>query len=169
MCWVALQCTLLCFLWCDWRSRFVTIFCVSMQQVISAQQLPKLNKDKCKSIVDPLVRVEIYGVPADNTTKETHYITNNGEHHHTCSTRNHDLLIFRFHRLNNNSYLQGSTPCGTSALSLTSVSQSWPWCSLWWRIMTQRPRMISSGSTVYHSRVYRMVKKSRCWRRGQRE
>ncbi|KAM9332467.1 1-phosphatidylinositol 4,5-bisphosphate phosphodiesterase delta-1a isoform 2-T2 [Pholidichthys leucotaenia] len=46
--------------------------------VISAQQLPKLNKDKNKSIVDPLVRVEIHGVPADNASKETHYIENNG-------------------------------------------------------------------------------------------
>ncbi|KAL2085120.1 hypothetical protein ACEWY4_018440 [Coilia grayii] len=46
--------------------------------VISAQQLPKLNKDKCTSIVDPLVRVEIYGVPADVATKETHHIENNG-------------------------------------------------------------------------------------------
>ncbi|KAK5897835.1 hypothetical protein CgunFtcFv8_015304 [Champsocephalus gunnari] len=48
--------------------------------VISAQQLPKVNKDKDKhkSIVDPLVRVEIYGVPADNASKETHYIDNNG-------------------------------------------------------------------------------------------
>ncbi|XP_041817003.1 1-phosphatidylinositol 4,5-bisphosphate phosphodiesterase delta-1a isoform X1 [Chelmon rostratus] len=46
--------------------------------VISAQQLPKINKDKHKSIVDPLVRVEVYGVPADNASKETHYIENNG-------------------------------------------------------------------------------------------
>ncbi|XP_034562967.1 1-phosphatidylinositol 4,5-bisphosphate phosphodiesterase delta-1a isoform X2 [Notolabrus celidotus] len=46
--------------------------------VISAQQLPKLNKDKHKSIVDPLVRVEVYGVPADNASQETHYIENNG-------------------------------------------------------------------------------------------
>ncbi|XP_028288228.1 1-phosphatidylinositol 4,5-bisphosphate phosphodiesterase delta-1a isoform X2 [Parambassis ranga] len=46
--------------------------------VISAQQLPKINKDKEKSIVDPLVRVEIYGVPADNASKETRYILNNG-------------------------------------------------------------------------------------------
>ncbi|KAM4718516.1 1-phosphatidylinositol 4,5-bisphosphate phosphodiesterase delta-1a isoform 2-T2 [Anableps anableps] len=46
--------------------------------VISAQQLPKLNKDKQKSIVDPLVRVEICGVPADNAKRETHYIQNNG-------------------------------------------------------------------------------------------
>lgn len=52
---------------------------VPTQQVISAQQLPKLNKDKQKSIVDPLVRVELYGVPADNASKETNYITNNGE------------------------------------------------------------------------------------------
>ncbi len=48
--------------------------------MISAQQLPKINKDKHKSIVDPLVRVEIYGAPADNASKETHYIENNGEH-----------------------------------------------------------------------------------------
>uniref|UniRef100_A0A3Q2XTE8 Phosphoinositide phospholipase C n=1 Tax=Hippocampus comes TaxID=109280 RepID=A0A3Q2XTE8_HIPCM len=47
-------------------------------QVISAQQLPKLNVDKQKSIVDPLVRVEVYGVRADNASKETHRIDNNG-------------------------------------------------------------------------------------------
>lgn len=46
--------------------------------VISAQQLPKLNKDKQSSIVDPLVRVEIHGVSADNASKETHHIENNG-------------------------------------------------------------------------------------------
>ncbi|XP_061876650.1 1-phosphatidylinositol 4,5-bisphosphate phosphodiesterase delta-1a isoform X2 [Entelurus aequoreus] len=46
--------------------------------VISAQQLPKLNEEKQKSIVDPLVRVEVYGVPADNASKQTHYIENNG-------------------------------------------------------------------------------------------
>ncbi|XP_042254960.1 1-phosphatidylinositol 4,5-bisphosphate phosphodiesterase delta-1a isoform X1 [Thunnus thynnus] len=46
--------------------------------VISAQQLPKLNKDKLKSIVDPLVRVEIHGVSADIASMETHYIEDNG-------------------------------------------------------------------------------------------
>ncbi|CAL8312798.1 unnamed protein product [Merluccius merluccius] len=46
--------------------------------VISAQQLPKVNKEKHNSIVDPLVRVEVYGVGADNTTKETNHIENNG-------------------------------------------------------------------------------------------
>uniref|UniRef100_A0A9J7ZHB2 Phosphoinositide phospholipase C n=1 Tax=Cyprinus carpio carpio TaxID=630221 RepID=A0A9J7ZHB2_CYPCA len=46
--------------------------------IISAQQLPKINKDKQTSIVDPLVRVEIYGVPADNASKQTHHIDNNG-------------------------------------------------------------------------------------------
>ncbi|XP_033841414.1 1-phosphatidylinositol 4,5-bisphosphate phosphodiesterase delta-1a [Periophthalmus magnuspinnatus] len=46
--------------------------------VISGQQLPKINKEKHNSIVDPLVRVEIYGVPADNASKETHHIDNNG-------------------------------------------------------------------------------------------
>lgn len=56
----------------------VLVFCI-IAQVISAQQLPKINKDKHKSIVDPLVRVELYGVTADNASKETHYIENNGD------------------------------------------------------------------------------------------
>uniref|UniRef100_A0A3B3US86 Phosphoinositide phospholipase C n=1 Tax=Poecilia latipinna TaxID=48699 RepID=A0A3B3US86_9TELE len=47
-------------------------------RVISAQQLPKLNKDKQNSIVDPLVKVEIQGVAADNDKKTTHHIENNG-------------------------------------------------------------------------------------------
>uniref|UniRef100_A0A8C5DQ55 Phosphoinositide phospholipase C n=1 Tax=Gouania willdenowi TaxID=441366 RepID=A0A8C5DQ55_GOUWI len=49
-----------------------------MVGVVSGQQLPKINKEKHKSIVDPLVRVEVCGVPADNASKETHYIDNNG-------------------------------------------------------------------------------------------
>ncbi|MEQ2295530.1 1-phosphatidylinositol 4,5-bisphosphate phosphodiesterase delta-4 [Ameca splendens] len=46
-------------------------------QVISAQQLPKVNQ-KEGSIVDPLVRVEIYGVPQDQAKEETSHINNNG-------------------------------------------------------------------------------------------
>ncbi|XP_034549331.1 1-phosphatidylinositol 4,5-bisphosphate phosphodiesterase delta-4 [Notolabrus celidotus] len=46
-------------------------------QVISGQQLPKVNQ-KEGSIVDPLVRVEIYGVPQDQTKDETPHINNNG-------------------------------------------------------------------------------------------
>ncbi|XP_076018497.1 1-phosphatidylinositol 4,5-bisphosphate phosphodiesterase delta-1-like [Genypterus blacodes] len=45
--------------------------------VISAQQLPKVNKKK-SSIVDPLVKVEIHGVAADVAVKETNHIENNG-------------------------------------------------------------------------------------------
>nr|XP_057922783.1 1-phosphatidylinositol 4,5-bisphosphate phosphodiesterase delta-1b isoform X2 [Doryrhamphus excisus] len=45
--------------------------------VISAQQLPKVNKKK-SSIVDPLVKVEVYGVPADTAAKETSTVENNG-------------------------------------------------------------------------------------------
>ncbi|KAF7667514.1 hypothetical protein LDENG_00059050 [Lucifuga dentata] len=45
--------------------------------VISAHQLPKVNKKK-SSIVDPLVKVEIYGVPSDVAVKETNHIENNG-------------------------------------------------------------------------------------------
>ncbi|KAM9349118.1 1-phosphatidylinositol 4,5-bisphosphate phosphodiesterase delta-1-like [Symphorus nematophorus] len=45
--------------------------------VISAQQLPKVNKKK-SSIVDPLVKVQVHGVPADVAEKGTYYIDNNG-------------------------------------------------------------------------------------------
>ncbi|XP_016094330.1 1-phosphatidylinositol 4,5-bisphosphate phosphodiesterase delta-4-like [Sinocyclocheilus grahami] len=45
------------------------------------QQLPKV-KQKEWSIVDPLVRVEIYGVPLDRAKQETKYIDNNGFNPH---------------------------------------------------------------------------------------
>uniref|UniRef100_A0A8C5A9E9 Phosphoinositide phospholipase C n=1 Tax=Gadus morhua TaxID=8049 RepID=A0A8C5A9E9_GADMO len=48
-----------------------------LPQVISGQQLPKVNI-KEGSIVDPLVRVEIHGVPLDQGKQETRYIENNG-------------------------------------------------------------------------------------------
>nr|XP_005485259.1 1-phosphatidylinositol 4,5-bisphosphate phosphodiesterase delta-4 isoform X2 [Zonotrichia albicollis] len=47
-------------------------------QVISGQQLPKVANSKEGAIIDPLVRVEIYGVPADQAHQETKYIENNG-------------------------------------------------------------------------------------------
>ncbi|CAH2302728.1 1-phosphatidylinositol 4,5-bisphosphate phosphodiesterase delta-3 [Pelobates cultripes] len=46
-------------------------------RVISAQQLPKLNKEKPSSIVDPFVRVEIHSV-GRKREQETNYILNNG-------------------------------------------------------------------------------------------
>uniref|UniRef100_A0A673LJG3 Phosphoinositide phospholipase C n=1 Tax=Sinocyclocheilus rhinocerous TaxID=307959 RepID=A0A673LJG3_9TELE len=47
-------------------------------KVISAQQLPKPDKEKLSSIVDPLVWVQTYGAPIDNNTKKTQRIGNNG-------------------------------------------------------------------------------------------
>ncbi|XP_035263034.1 1-phosphatidylinositol 4,5-bisphosphate phosphodiesterase delta-3-A-like isoform X1 [Anguilla anguilla] len=47
-------------------------------RVISAQQLPKLDTEKPKSIVDPQVTVEIHGVPIDNAREKTQRIDNNG-------------------------------------------------------------------------------------------
>ncbi|XP_074973798.1 1-phosphatidylinositol 4,5-bisphosphate phosphodiesterase delta-4 isoform X2 [Caretta caretta] len=47
-------------------------------QVISGQQLPKVASSKASAIVDPLVRVEIHGVPADQGRQETQYVDNNG-------------------------------------------------------------------------------------------
>lgn len=34
--------------------------------------------NKKSSIVDPLVKVQVFGVPADCSEKETHHIANNG-------------------------------------------------------------------------------------------
>lgn len=53
--------------------------CFSVFQIISAQQLPKINTDKVRSIVDPQVWVEIHGVAIDNTKGKTHRIDNNGK------------------------------------------------------------------------------------------
>ncbi|XP_006867927.1 PREDICTED: 1-phosphatidylinositol 4,5-bisphosphate phosphodiesterase delta-4 [Chrysochloris asiatica] len=47
-------------------------------QVISGQQLPKVDNIKEGSIVDPLVKVEIFGVRPDSTRQETSYVENNG-------------------------------------------------------------------------------------------
>uniref|UniRef100_A0A8B9Q2A0 Phosphoinositide phospholipase C n=1 Tax=Apteryx owenii TaxID=8824 RepID=A0A8B9Q2A0_APTOW len=47
-------------------------------QVISGQQLPKVANSKAEAVIDPLVRVEIHGVPADQAHQETKYIENNG-------------------------------------------------------------------------------------------
>ncbi|XP_066089514.1 1-phosphatidylinositol 4,5-bisphosphate phosphodiesterase delta-4 [Saccopteryx bilineata] len=47
-------------------------------QVISGQQFPKADKTKEASIVDPLVRVEIFGVRPDTIRQETSHVENNG-------------------------------------------------------------------------------------------
>ena len=52
-------------------------------QIVSGQQLPKVNMKK-SSIVDPLVRVQVFGVPADVAEKETEHIDNNGTNLTTC-------------------------------------------------------------------------------------
>ena len=46
---------------------------VPSAQVISGQQLPKVANSKDGAIIDPLVRVEIHGVPADQAHQETKY------------------------------------------------------------------------------------------------
>lgn len=51
----------------------------SFLQVISAQQLPKIDTDKPNSIVDPQVWVEIHGVSIDKARAKTQRIDNNGE------------------------------------------------------------------------------------------
>ncbi|XP_042535143.1 1-phosphatidylinositol 4,5-bisphosphate phosphodiesterase delta-4 [Dipodomys spectabilis] len=47
-------------------------------QVISGQQLPKVGNTKERSIVDPLVKVELFGIREDTSRQETNYVENNG-------------------------------------------------------------------------------------------
>lgn len=62
-------------------------------QIISAQQLPKINTDKVSSIVDPQVWVEIHGVAIDNGRNKTHRIDNNGKAFSKEKEKNHDFTL----------------------------------------------------------------------------
>ncbi|XP_058140350.1 1-phosphatidylinositol 4,5-bisphosphate phosphodiesterase delta-3 isoform X2 [Dasypus novemcinctus] len=89
-------------------------------QVLTAQQLPKLNAEKPSSIVDPLVRVEVHGVPADCARKETDYVLNNGG--------------WAWHG-------RVSTPAGGRPCSSSCGPRSWCWSASWSRTMTPPPPM----------------------------
>ncbi|XP_032210701.1 1-phosphatidylinositol 4,5-bisphosphate phosphodiesterase delta-4 isoform X1 [Mustela erminea] len=62
-------------------------------QIISGQQLPKEDTSKERSIVDPLVRVEIFGVRPDKSRQETSYIENNGFNPYWGQTLSFQVLV----------------------------------------------------------------------------
>ncbi|XP_013375379.1 PREDICTED: 1-phosphatidylinositol 4,5-bisphosphate phosphodiesterase delta-4 isoform X7 [Chinchilla lanigera] len=65
---------------------------ILLVQVISGQQLPKVNtKEKC--IVDPLVKVEIFGIHADTARQETNYVENNGFNPYWGQTLSFRVLV----------------------------------------------------------------------------
>ncbi|KAK9527709.1 hypothetical protein VZT92_014248 [Zoarces viviparus] len=118
--------------------------------VISAQQLPKINKDKQKSIVDPLVRVEIYGVPADNASKETHYIDNNGfnpmwNEKFTFDIHVPELAMLRF-VVEDYDTASHNDLIGQYCLPLTSVQNGYRHVPL----LTKRGDVISSAGIFVH-------------------
>uniref|UniRef100_A0A8C3AL24 Phosphoinositide phospholipase C n=1 Tax=Cyclopterus lumpus TaxID=8103 RepID=A0A8C3AL24_CYCLU len=118
--------------------------------VISAQQLPKLNKDKENSIVDPLVRMELYGVPADNASKETHYINNNGFNPMWNETFVFDvhfpeLAMLRFVVEDYDTTSQNDL-IGQYCLPLTSVQSGYRHIPL----LTKRGDLISSAGLFVH-------------------
>lgn len=51
---------------------------MSFLQIISGCQLPPSNLSKSNK-ADPLVKIEIHGVPADMTKRQTSAIKNNGK------------------------------------------------------------------------------------------
>ncbi|KFO20178.1 1-phosphatidylinositol-4,5-bisphosphate phosphodiesterase delta-4 [Fukomys damarensis] len=65
---------------------------ILLVQVISGQQLPKVNT-KEKSIVDPLVKVEIFGIHADTARQETNYVENNGFNPYWGQTLSFRVLV----------------------------------------------------------------------------
>ncbi|ELV10688.1 1-phosphatidylinositol-4,5-bisphosphate phosphodiesterase delta-4 [Tupaia chinensis] len=62
-------------------------------QVISGQQLPKVKKTKEGSIVDPLVKVQIFGTRPDTAQQETNYVDNNGFNPHWGETLRFRVLV----------------------------------------------------------------------------
>nr|XP_045002929.1 1-phosphatidylinositol 4,5-bisphosphate phosphodiesterase delta-4 isoform X2 [Jaculus jaculus] len=66
---------------------------ILLVQVISGQQLPKVDDTKEKSIVDPLVKVQIFGIPADTAQQETNYVENNGFNPHWGKTLCFRVLV----------------------------------------------------------------------------
>ncbi|XP_068199825.1 1-phosphatidylinositol 4,5-bisphosphate phosphodiesterase delta-1a isoform X1 [Antennarius striatus] len=118
--------------------------------VISAQQLPKINKDKQKSIVDPLVRVELYGVQADNASKETHHIENNGfnpmwNERFQFNIHVPDLVMVRFVVEDYDSTSQNDL-IGQYCLPLTSVQNGYRHIPL----LTKRGDVICSAGLFLH-------------------
>ncbi|XP_029002923.1 1-phosphatidylinositol 4,5-bisphosphate phosphodiesterase delta-1a isoform X2 [Betta splendens] len=117
--------------------------------VISAQQLPKLNK-KEKSIVDPLVRVEICGVPADNARQETPYIDNNGfnpmwNQKFQFKVNVPDLALLQFVVEDHDTATQNDF-IGQYCLPLTSVQNGYRHVPL----LTRRGDLISSAKLFVH-------------------
>ncbi|XP_024136123.1 1-phosphatidylinositol 4,5-bisphosphate phosphodiesterase delta-1a isoform X2 [Oryzias melastigma] len=118
--------------------------------VISAQQLPKINQDKAKSIVDPLVKVEIYGVPADNASKETKYITNNGfnpmwNERFEFTIHALELAMVRFVVMDYDTTSQNDL-VGQYCLPLTSIQNGYRHVPL----LTKRNDVISSAGLFVH-------------------
>ncbi|KAF7669274.1 hypothetical protein LDENG_00203320 [Lucifuga dentata] len=118
--------------------------------VISAQQLPKLNKDKHKSIADPLVRVELYGVPADIASKETHYIENNGfnpmwNENFQFDINVPDLAMVRFVVEDHDSTSQNDL-LGQYCLPLTNIQNGYRHVPL----LTKRGDVICSAGLFVH-------------------
>lgn len=126
-------------------------------QIISAQQLPKINKDKQKSIVDPQVRVEIYGVPDDNASKQTDHIDNNGKCQQSIYTYAFNKCFLPKCRPLKCFLLQVSILCGTRNSSSLFTCRNWLWCGLWWRTTTLLPIMTWLACTLSPSPACRMV------------
>ncbi|KAM9436889.1 1-phosphatidylinositol 4,5-bisphosphate phosphodiesterase delta-1a isoform 2-T2 [Clarias gariepinus] len=97
--------------------------------VISAQQLPKLNIDKANSIVDPFVKVDVFGVPGDRKSAQTPYINNNGfnpmwNENFKFTVQVPDLALVRFLVMDHDTASQNDF-IGQYTLPLTSMQNGY--------------------------------------------
>ncbi|KAK2168135.1 hypothetical protein LSH36_20g09029 [Paralvinella palmiformis] len=96
-------------------------------KIIRGYQLPKKPGDKARSILDPYVKVDIYGYPDDTKTFRTNYVKNNGfdpkwDETFTTTVKVPDLAILRFQVKDYQDYSSDVT-VAQYALPFNSVQQ----------------------------------------------
>ncbi|XP_077407678.1 1-phosphatidylinositol 4,5-bisphosphate phosphodiesterase delta-3-A-like isoform X2 [Vanacampus margaritifer] len=122
-------------------------------RVISAQQLPKQEKNKPTAIVDPQVWVEIHGVQIDNNKKKTHHIQNNGFNPQWNCTFNFTihapaLALVRF-VVEDHDYTSSNDFLGQYTLPFTSLRTGYRHV----RLLKQDGSSISPSSLFIHVKI----------------
>ncbi|XP_004086892.1 1-phosphatidylinositol 4,5-bisphosphate phosphodiesterase delta-3-A-like [Oryzias latipes] len=125
-------------------------------RVISAQQLPKPEREKPSCIVDPQVWVEIHGVPIDNNKQKTHYVKKNGLNPQWNCTLNFtvrvpDLALVRF-MVEDHDYTSSNDFLGQYTLPFTSIRSGY----------RHVPLFKLDGSSLSPSTLFIHVKFSTC-------
>ncbi|XP_077481546.1 1-phosphatidylinositol 4,5-bisphosphate phosphodiesterase delta-3-A-like isoform X1 [Stigmatopora argus] len=122
-------------------------------RVISAQQLPKQERNKPTALLDPQVWVEIHGVPIDNDRKKTNHIQNNGFNPQWDCTFNFtinapSLALVRF-VVEDHAYASRNGFVGQYTLPFTSLRTGYRHVSL----LKQDGSSLSPSSVFIHVKI----------------